>query len=266
MSLSAPNTITGVKAALALTFGYPAKASKVFWAGGIVARDATTKYAVPCTGAAGQIVLGVSDLDQHPSLDTTGQNDGDSVIVVKSGIMPFAIGSGGDALAKADEGNDVYAIDDCTIGKTDGGTGRPVAGQLVMLADVQGNPSSSGTIAWVAIGPAFRAPNVGPNVGKGSTETVTGAGALSVNTEISLLQMPNGATALTLANGLYKGQRKIAVVTQITGTPNATITPATKTGFSTVSALGALGDVVEFEWVDSTTGWIIVGNAGVTVA
>jgi hypothetical protein len=262
MSLSAPNTIVGVKAALALTFGYPAKASKVFWAGGLVARDATTRYAVPCTGAAGQIVLGVSDLDQHPSLDTTGKNDGDEIIVVKSGIMPFAMGGGGDALAKADEGNLVFAIDDNTVGKTDGGTGRPVAGQLVMLSDAQGNPSSSGTIAWVAVGAAFRTPDV--QVSKGSFEVVTGAAALSVNTEVSKLNLPNGASALTLGDGLYKGQRKVITTKAITGTPNGTLTPAHPDGFATISTLGgALGKFAELEWDGAA--WFIVATNG-TVA
>lgn len=262
-ALAAPNTKVGNKGPINMVFGRTTKAGKVFYAGAAVALEPVGKFLVPASSAPGLIACGILDLDNKPSVDTTLGVDGDTTLVVKCGVFPFSIGSSGDALVKADELNDVFMIDDNTVGKTDGGLGRAVMGQLFLIGDARGNPNPTGDTAWVSVG-GPRLPNLSSSIGKGSSENITAAGALSVNTEISTLTLPTGAMALTLANGLYKGQRKIVVVVGATGSPNATVTPATTLGFTTVSALGALGDVVEFEWTGAA--WIIVGNAGVAVA
>ena len=264
MSLAAPAVLNGSKGPVALSFGRTTKAGKIFYARALVMLEPVGKFLIPAAGTtSGGIVCGRVELDNHPSVDTTAGVDGDTTIDVKCGVFPFNIGSSADALAKADEGNDVYVIDDQTVGKTDGAVGRPIAGQLFLIGDANGNANPTGAVAWVSVG-GPRLPNSTQAAGKGSTENITGAGALSVATEISTLTLPTGATALTLANGTFKGQRKVVTVIGITGSPNATITPTTTSGFTTVSALGALGDCVEFEWTGAA--WIIVANAGVTVA
>lgn len=69
------------------------------------------------------------------------------------------------------------------------------------------------------------------------------------------------AEALTLADGQFEGQRlTIALVTD--GGGDGTLTPATCSGFATV-VLADAGDNVTLEWVDISTGWVIVGAAGV---
>ena len=68
-----------------------------------------------------------------------------------------------------------------------------------------------------------------------------------------------GAEALTLANG--KPGQKITIVLVVDG-GDGTLTPTTMSGFATI-VLADAGDTVTLEYVDDTTGWIIVGAAGV---
>lgn len=68
------------------------------------------------------------------------------------------------------------------------------------------------------------------------------------------------AEALTLANGVPGQRLNIALV--VDGGGAGTLTPTTKSGFATIVFADA-GDIVDLEYVDDTTGWIIVGSAGV---
>lgn len=72
----------------------------------------------------------------------------------------------------------------------------------------------------------------------------------------------DGTDAFTLANGTYLGQQVKVFCLAGANIPVGTITPATPLGYATVSALGALGDSVIFEWNGS--GWIVVASFGVT--
>jgi hypothetical protein len=70
-----------------------------------------------------------------------------------------------------------------------------------------------------------------------------------------ILKVTGGdAEALTLANGVPGQTVTINLITD--GGGDATITPATSTGFSTV-VLADAGDQVEFGYVDDTVGWKI---------
>jgi hypothetical protein len=95
----------------------------------------------------------------------------------------------------------------------------------------------------------------------GSTETVTGSGAVGVTTLTTKLNTTGGGT-LTLANGV-DGQVKVIVLTVDSGT-DAVITPTTKTGFTTIT-LGDAGDGVTLVYT-TTTGWICTGNNGAALA
>jgi len=238
------------------TLGLPLATSTTFYNNGLVAAN-SGGYMVPATTTAGLRVAGLIDLGLHPSLVTTGFN-GDFVRPVKTGIFPFAFGTSTDALTQADVLNDVYVLDDQTVGRLGTG-GRPVAGQLILL---------EGTVAWVAIGftIAGRSAARGGGTayqGDGSVDAVSAAGALSVNTEISTLAV-TGTTAYTLADGLFVGQKKIVTVISGASTPAGTITPAHPSGYATVSALGAIGDSALFIWTGSV--WLLGPNSGVTVA
>ena len=125
-----------------------------------------------------------------------------------------------------------------------------------------------GSLAWVGIG--FATPHTANSAGsgtayqgKGSVEAVSAAGALSVNTEITTLAV-TGVTAYTLPNGLFLGQRKTVVVVSAASSPNGTITPATPSGFATVTGLSAVGAMVELIWAGAGA-WYLASRFGNTL-
>lgn len=256
MALSAPRKDMANKGPILLDFGYAAKASKVFYGGALVATG-TDGYLVPAAATPGLTVVGVLELENHPSLDTTGQADGFYTLATRLGIFPFKMGTSADAVTIADVGHDVFVIDDTTIARIPTG-GRPKAGKLFKVEV---------TVAWVGIGiemPGVVGSGAGTAFqGTGSIEAISAAGPLSVNTEISTLAV-TGTTAYTLANGLFAGQKKYVTVISGATTPAGTVTPATTSGFTAVSAFGALGDAAVFIWTG--TAWIVGPNSGVTVA
>lgn len=254
-ALAAPRKNFSNKGPVLLDFAHPAKTGKVFFAGAMAMKGADG-YLVPAAATAGGRVMGIVELENHPSSDTTGKADGAELINCRLGIWPLAMGATVDAVTKADEGNDVYVLDDQTISRLPG-AGRPVAGQLWLV---------EGTTAWVGIG--YYTPKNDASdsdgtefQGAGSSEAFASPGALSVATEISLMTT-DGTDAVSLADGLFAGQRKIVTVVAGTNTPLATITPATPSGFATVTALGGVGDTVTFLWTGAA--WVIAGAFGVT--
>lgn len=77
-----------------------------------------------------------------------GAVDGAVTLDVQSGVFPFAMGGGGDALTDADVGRACFVIDDQTVGKTNPNNTRCVAGCLVDVAD---------GFAWVEVSPSVSA-------------------------------------------------------------------------------------------------------------
>lgn len=256
MALSAARTTVSNKGPIKNRIGYKTKATKVFYNGALVAVD-TGGYLVPATTTVGQRVVGVVDLGNLTSKDTTGESDGDTTLEVISGIFPFASGTSTDALTIADLEKFVYVSDDQTVARLPG-SGRPIAGILKKI---------EGSLYYVAVGDGAHSPGaVGDSKstlfqGPGSSEAFSSPGALSVATEISLMTT-DGTDAVTLADGLFKGQRKVVTVVAGTNTPIATITPATASGFTTVTALGAVGDSAEFIWTGAA--WVLGPCFGVT--
>lgn len=252
-ALAAPRPDFLNKASLFNKIGFPAKSGNTFWNGAMVAIDATG-YLVPAAGTVGLKVVGCVDLKNHPNVVTTGV-DGATFIDVITGIFPMKIGTAGDALAQADVMSFVYALDDNTVGKTDGGTQRPRAGQLVAIETI-----SSVVQALVAIGLEWISPSV---AGGGTTDAVAAAGAISPTTDVTELAV-SGTMAFTLANGARIGQRKVVATINAAATPIATLTAATSHGWTTISGLGAVARSVELVW--TALGWDLVGGLGVTAA
>jgi hypothetical protein len=94
----------------------------------------------------------------------------------------------------------------------------------------------------------------------GAAQALSGAGAINL-TALTTKVTTTGANALTLADGA-DGQLK--VITMVADGGDGTLTPTTKTGFSTIT-FGDVGDscVLQFH---TTLGWMIVANYGCTVA
>lgn len=93
-----------------------------------------------------------------------------------------------------------------------------------------------------------------------TTATLTGAGAVGLTTLVTKI-VTTGANALTLADGV-DGQIKILVMTTDGG--DGTLTPTTKTGFSTI-VFNDAGDGCTLVFT-TTTGWIVCGNNGCTIS
>lgn len=94
----------------------------------------------------------------------------------------------------------------------------------------------------------------------GGVQTLAAAGAVNLTTLITRIDSA-GAIALTLADGT-NGQVKHIVMGTDGG--DATLTPTTKTGYSTITFNDA-GDGVTLVFI-TTKGWIVAGNNGATLA
>ena len=94
----------------------------------------------------------------------------------------------------------------------------------------------------------------------GSVQTLTGAGAVNLTTTTTQI-VTTGANALTLANGVA-GQ--IKTLAMITDGGDGTLTPTTKTGYSTI-VFNDAGDGCILQYF-TTLGWIVIGNFGCTIA
>jgi hypothetical protein len=95
----------------------------------------------------------------------------------------------------------------------------------------------------------------------GTVTTRSGAGAVPVTAASVQISTGAGAAALTLANGTA-GQILNLVMT-VDGGGDATLTPTTKTGFSTI-VFGDVGDSVILQYF-TTLGWMVLSNNGATV-
>ncbi len=93
-----------------------------------------------------------------------------------------------------------------------------------------------------------------------TTATLTGAGAIGLTTVVTEI-VTTGANALTLADGV-DGQVKILVMKTDGG--DGTLTPTTKTGFSTI-VFNDAGDGCSLVFT-TTTGWIVFSNNGCTIS
>ena len=119
------------------------------------------------------------------------------------------------------------------------------------------NAKWSGTVAFGSA-VSFSAGITGGVVG--GVQTLAAAGAVNLTTAITRIDSA-GAIALTLADGT-NGQIKYIVMGTDGG--DATLTPTTKTGFSTITFNDA-GDWVTLVFI-TTKGWIVVGNNWATLA
>lgn len=95
----------------------------------------------------------------------------------------------------------------------------------------------------------------------GSVQSLSGAGAVNVTTEVTALTTSGAAQALTLANGVA-GQTKV-IIHEVDG-GSAVLTPTTKTGFTTITFTNA-GDSCVLRYL-TTRGWMIQALNGAVAA
>ena len=92
-------------------------------------------------------------------------------------------------------------------------------------------------------------------------QAITSATAVNLTTPVTTVAT-SGAIALTLANG-SRGQIKI--ITMITDGGDATLTPTTLNGYTTIT-FNTDGDACILLYTDDTNGWSVIGNNGCTLA
>lgn len=224
----------------------PVAAAVKIYNGSIVCIDAAGR-AVPGANTAGLRVMGRACKQADNSAGAAGA----IFVDVERGIFKFEPGT--QAPVAATVGFPVFVQDDQTVGKGGAATSAGVFAGIMHELDVDASS------IWVDMTPEvlFESRDAG-------VETVSAAGAISVLTRLTLLAV-TGTTAYTMADGVYEGQRKEVTVISGASTPVGTITPTTPSGHANVTALGAIGDTVTYEW-HFASGWTIVSNAGVTVA
>jgi hypothetical protein len=134
---------------------------------------------------------------------------------------------------------------------------------------LMGQPHSAGDSGFFQLpldgGSARATPNVLLSGAKTivATETATGGGssvALSLNTAHSTI-VTSGAQAFSLANGV-NGQ--IKTISMVTDGGDATLTPATLNGGSTI-VFNDAGDSVMLIY-NTTGGWAVISNNGTTIS
>lgn len=94
----------------------------------------------------------------------------------------------------------------------------------------------------------------------GTVATRSGAGAVPI-TAAAVRLSTTGANALTLANGV-NGQ--ILAIVMVADSGDGTLTPATKTGYNTIT-FDDIGDAIVLQYF-TTIGWMIISNYGCTLA
>ena len=104
-------------------YAVQAAASKTFFAGGILALDATGK------GTPGATATTLKGLGRIKRTVTSGAAD--TVLVdYERGVFRFANSAAGDAITAADIGASAWMVDDQTVAKTNGTNTRSIAGVI----------------------------------------------------------------------------------------------------------------------------------------
>ncbi|MCC7202039.1 MAG: hypothetical protein IT393_05155 [Nitrospirae bacterium] len=107
------------------TVSLPVAAAKKMLAGSLGARDSSGN-ATP--GATATTLLGVGRVDEY--VDNSAGAAGDKNVTIRKGVFRFGNSAAGDAITRADIGNDCYIVDDQTVAKTNGSGTRSVAGKV----------------------------------------------------------------------------------------------------------------------------------------
>ncbi len=186
---------------LPVVLAYPIKANQVMYQGTIAMLDSSGRLIAGATVTGAQ-TIGKFD-NNEPVTDTTGLADGDVIGTVYPGVWLWASGSGGDVIAADDVGQLAYTIDNQTVGLTDGGATRSIAGTIFGV-------TSSGNVYVYS--------NLSPGV-DGSALAAEIAARLAYEAAVALTTTPGGASLVGLydAAGLYAGTTVEAAMAELIG-------------------------------------------------
>jgi hypothetical protein len=108
------------------SFSDPVAAATKIFAGTIVVLNAAGN-AVPGLTALNLVVRGRA----RELADNSAGAAGDINVDSESGVFRFGNSAAGDAITRAEIGDDCYIVDDQTVAKTDGGGTRSKAGKII---------------------------------------------------------------------------------------------------------------------------------------
>ncbi len=107
--------------------GYDVAASTTIYPGAIVCLNASGNL-VPASTSTTLIAVGV--YDGKDIVDNSTGAIGDIKLSPRMGVFRFENSASGDAITKAEIGDDCYLVDDQTVAKTSGSSTRSVAGKI----------------------------------------------------------------------------------------------------------------------------------------
>jgi len=108
--------------------GHPVQNGAVIFQGALVCLNAAGS-AVPGTTAVGLVALGRAE--------EAVVGDGVRTVRTRRGTLRFANSAAGDAITRAEIGDQAFVVDDQTVAKTNGGGTRSLAG-IIRDVDAQG--------------------------------------------------------------------------------------------------------------------------------
>lgn len=203
-----------------------AAATKIY-ANSIVAKN-SSGYAVPASADPSQVIIGRA----LNAVDNSAGAAGDLYVQVEQGAFDYNMGAAADALTNADIGSLVFASDDNTVTKTNGGGLRPIAG--VFLGTYL-PANSSTTRAIVQMGPSLLAGNSGLSQDQFMARgVITSIAAFTGSGTGTLTGSVNGA--IGTQDGLTLAVGDVVILPAVTG--GAGVIAAKDVGPYVVSAVG----------------------------
>jgi hypothetical protein len=100
--------------------------------------------------------------------------------------------------------------------------------------------------------------------GNPTGKCVSGASTFQTPTTTVFLKTTGAATGESYCLGNGQVGQQLTVVLATDGGKDFTVTPLTKSGFTDV-LLSDVSDSVTMKYINSTVGWVVIGNAGATI-
>lgn len=208
---------------------------KTFTAGEALAAFRRVKMSAANTvmyADAGEAPCGVTQ-------DAVANNALVNVKLIKGGIGTFKVTAAGS-----------FAVLATLYGAADGKVDDVASGQAQFVA-VEAATADDGVVEAVVVD------DVQPT---GSVDVAADELAIPVTHRFVSKTTGADAEVLTLVDGV--GGQLLTIYLAVDGGGAGTLTPTTMTGFATI-VLDDAGDQVTLQFIDATTGWVIVGAAGV---
>lgn len=109
---------------------HPVKGGVTIFAGSLVCLN-VAGWAIPGATGVGLVAIGRAEHRRSASVD------GEVSVRVRRGTLQFANSAAGDAITRAEIGDQAFVVDDQTVAKTNGGGTRSPAG-IIRDVDAQG--------------------------------------------------------------------------------------------------------------------------------